>query len=262
MRGAAFLLIALALTGCGGEGTPGAPRPAGPAAAPEPETAPEPADPQAVARDRMVRDHMEARGIQDARVLAAMRAVPRHEFVPEEVRLFAHSDQPLPIGSGQTISQPYIVASMTEELHLEPGDKVLEIGTGSGYQAAVLAEITDNVFTIEIVKELADTAQERLTRLGYDLVRCRQADGWHGWEEEAPFAAIVVTAAPRQVPPSLVAQLAPGGRMVIPVGDPYSVQTLVLVTKDDEGVVRTKSLYAVRFVPFTGAAEEDAADAK
>ena len=206
----------------------------------------------------MVREQIESRGVTDAEVLAAMRAVPRHEFVPADLSERAYGDGPLPIGHGQTISQPYIVASMTEELRVKAGDRVLEIGTGSGYQAAVLAEITDHVYTIEIVEPLADAARERLARLGYDKVRTKKGDGWFGWKDAGPFDAIVVTAAAAQVPPPLVEQLAPGGRMVVPVGQPYAVQTLVVVTKDADGTVRTKSLYDVRFVPFTRAADQDA----
>ena len=200
-------------------------------------------------RARMVRTQIEARGVQDAAVLRAMRAVPRHQFVPEQHVGDAYEDRPLPIGYGQTISQPYMVAYMTELLELEPGDRVLEIGTGSGYQAAVLAEITDSVYTIEIVEALASTARERLHRLGYDEVQVQHTDGYYGWTEHAPFDAIVVTAAAEFIPPPLVEQLKNGGRMVIPVGSPFFTQTLTLVEKQD-GETTTHSLTPVRFVPF------------
>lgn len=208
-------------------------------------------DAYAKARERMVKDQIEARDVRDPAVLAAMRAVPRHEFVPATRIGDAHRDGPLPIGHGQTISQPYIVASMTEELALEPGDRVLEVGTGSGYQAAVLAEITPHVYSIEIVEPLASAATKRLQRLGYETVQTRHGDGWFGWPQAAPFDAIVVTAAPSQIPPSLVKQLKLGGRLVIPVGPQFATQTLVVVTKQPDGRVHTRSLYAVRFVPFT-----------
>lgn len=246
MRRAA-LLAAVFLAGCGGPQDP-APGVAPPPAAAE--------TPDAALRRAMVAEQIEGRGVEDEAVLRAMAAVPRHEFVPGASLRDAYGDHPLPIGHGQTISQPYIVASMTEELGIGPGSKVLEIGTGSGYQAAVLAEITDQVFTVEIVEPLADAAAERLLRLGYSGVRTLKADGWYGWEEHAPYDAIVVTAAPSQIPPKLVEQLAPGGTMVIPVGRAYAVQTLVRVEKDREGKISTRSLYAVRFVPFTGAAGE------
>ncbi len=211
--------------------------------------------PRSDERERMVREGVESppaglTPVEDRRVLEAMRAVPRHEFVPEPFRGRAYENRPLPIGHDQTISQPYIVARMTELLELEPGEKVLEIGTGSGYQAAVLAEITDSVFSIEIVGELARTARERLRRLGYDAVRVRHGDGWAGWPEHAPFDAVVVTAAPEDVPPPLVEQLAPGGRMVIPVGSQLYGQTLTLVRKDEDGTVTREEISGVRFVPF------------
>lgn len=212
-------------------------------------------DPWADARDRLVRQGLESppaglAPVEDDRVLDAMRAVPRHEFVPEPLRDRAYDNRPLPIGHDQTISQPYIVARMTELLELEPGEKVLEIGTGSGYQAAVLAEITDSVFSIEIVGELARTARERLRRLGYDDVRVRHGDGWAGWPEHAPFDAVAVTAAPEEIPPPLIEQLAPGGRMVIPVGSQLLGQTLTLVSKDEDGSVTREEISGVRFVPF------------
>jgi len=189
-------------------------------------------------------------GLDDAAVLRAMAAVPRHAFVPARHRARSYADTPLPIGYGQTISQPYIVAEMTRRLRLERGDKVLEIGTGSGYQAAVLTEFTPNVFTIEIVKPLADAARKRLRRLGYGTVRVRHGDGYHGWPEEAPFDGIIVTCAAGEIPPPLVRQLAPGGRMVIPVGPVYAVQSLMLVEKDADGTVHSRNLMPVRFVPL------------
>ncbi len=203
-------------------------------------------------RDQMVSRQIERRGVTDPATLAAMRAVPRHEFIPEDTRAYAHGDHPVPIGHGQTISQPYIVAYMTELLELEDGDKVLEIGTGSGYQAAVLAEIIDDVHTVEIIPALARSAKSRLERLGYQRVNAKQADGYHGWEENAPFDAIIVTAAASHVPPPLVEQLAVGGRMIVPVGATPWSQNLILITKDEEGAVRTRNLIPVRFVPLTG----------
>ncbi len=203
-------------------------------------------------RERMVEEQIEARGVRDPRVLAAMRAVPRHEFVPAEERAHAYRDRPLPIGQGQTISQPYIVAVMTELLEVSGDEKALEIGTGSGYQAAVLSQLAREVYTIEIVPELASRAAADLRRLGYANVHVRQGDGYRGWPEHAPFDAIVVTAAPEHVPQPLVDQLAVGGRLVLPVGD--LLQDLVLVTRDAEGV-RQERLLGVRFVPMTGEAE-------
>jgi protein-L-isoaspartate(D-aspartate) O-methyltransferase len=200
----------------------------------------------------MVRTQIEKRGVADPEVLRAMRTVPRHRFVPVSMRAFAYEDRPLPIGHDQTISQPFIVASMTEELHLKAGMKVLEIGTGSGYQAAVLAQITPHVFTIEIKGGLHVTARDNLRLLGYKTVQARKGDGYYGWKEEAPFDAIMVTAAAPHVPPPLVEQLKPGGRMILPVGPAFGTQDLQLVTKDEKGRVRTRSLYAVRFVPLTG----------
>ena len=188
----------------------------------------------------------------DGRVLAAIGRVPRHEFVPPELRRHAYDNRPLPIGYGQTISQPYIVALMTDLLALGPEARVLEIGTGSGYQAAVLAEMGARVFTVEIIPGLGSQVAERFDRLGYDGVSSRVADGYYGWEEEAPFEAIIVTAASPTIPPPLVAQLEPGGIMVIPVGSPFSVQQLTLVQKDQNGVVRTRQVLPVAFVPLTG----------
>lgn len=203
------------------------------------------------AREKLV-ETVEAYGVKDADVLKAMRSVPRHKFVPEEYLQFAYDNTPLPIGHGQTISQPFIVAWMTEELELSPGDKVLEIGTGSGYQAAVLAELGYvEVYSIEIVPELAESAAERLQSLGYDDVHLRQGDGYYGWPEEAPFNAIIVTAAPDHLPAPLVEQLAEGGRMVIPIGPPGWSQTLWKFVKSG-GDLKAYNLGPVSFVPFTG----------
>jgi len=204
-------------------------------------------------RYRMVKYQIEERGIKDERVLKALREVPRHLFVPEDVKRDAYADRPLPIGYGQTISQPYIVAYMTEVLNIKEGDKVLEIGTGSGYQAAVLAHITPNVYTVEIIKELADRAKQTFENLGYSMIKCNHADGYFGWEEHSPYDAIIVTAAAGHVPPPLVEQLKPGGRIVIPIGGPYQVQTLTLVLKERDGSIRSEQLLPVRFVPLTRA---------
>ncbi|MFP4227831.1 MAG: protein-L-isoaspartate(D-aspartate) O-methyltransferase [Salinivenus sp.] len=201
-------------------------------------------------RHEMVRTQVADRGVSDEAVLDAMRAVPRHRLVPARLSDLAYTDRPLPIGQEQTISQPYIVALMTEALRPESTDRVLEVGTGSGYQAAVLAEIVDSVYTIEIVPELARTARARLDSLGYDNVVVREGDGYAGWPERAPFDAIVVTAAPNEIPPPLIEQLAPGGRMVLPVGPTDAVQRLTLVTKNKDGSVTRERLMPVRFVPF------------
>jgi len=198
----------------------------------------------------MVADQIERRDISHQATLHAMRQVPRHEFIPQSLQSVAYSDRPLPIGFGQTISQPYIVAYMTALIQPKSHHKILEIGTGSGYQAAVLAEIVDSVFTIEIVKELEHSAQQRLMKLGYRNSRVRHSDGYFGWEEHAPFDAIVVTAASEFIPPPLITQLKNGGKMIIPVGSSFSVQHLVLVSKEGEKV-KTKTLLPVRFVPFT-----------
>ncbi|MCL4233907.1 MAG: protein-L-isoaspartate(D-aspartate) O-methyltransferase [Deltaproteobacteria bacterium] len=204
-----------------------------------------------VQRDRMVRTQVEARGVKDPLVLAAMRKVPRHRFVPANVRGAAYDDMPLSIGSEQTISQPYIVAFMTEAARLKRGDRVLEIGTGSGYQAAVLAEITDRVFTIEIICDLADRARTTLQTLGYEKIEVRCGDGYQGWKEHAPFDAIIVTAAPPEIPKPLIEQLAEGGRLVLPVGPNPEAQELVRLTKVG-GELKRETLLPVRFVPLTG----------
>jgi len=202
------------------------------------------------ARERMVTDQIEGRGVDDPAVLVAMRAVPRHRFVPDEFLDQAYADHPLPIGYGQTISQPYIVALMTEALRLKPGEHVLEIGTGSGYQAAILAELGVDTYTIEIIPELAQQAEARLAELGYSDVHVRQADGYFGWEENAPFDAIIVTAAPDHLPQPLANQLANGGRLIIPIGPPGAVQSLWLFEKLD-GQLQASNLGEVVFVPFT-----------
>jgi len=200
-------------------------------------------------RAAMVSEQIEGRGVVSAAVLDAMRSVKRHLFVPEDLRSRAYDDHPLPIGLGQTISQPYIVAYMTEVVQPKPHQRILEIGTGSGYQAAVLAEIVDKVYTIEIIAELGTSARIRLEDLGYENVETRIADGYYGWEEVSPFDAIVVTAAAEYIPPSLIDQLKDGGRMIIPVGSPFMVQMLMLVEKKGEGFT-TEALMPVRFVPL------------
>jgi protein-L-isoaspartate(D-aspartate) O-methyltransferase len=199
------------------------------------------------ARDRMVAAQIRARGIGNDVVLKAMARVPRHLFVPEDLRAFAYDDRPLSIGRGQTISQPFIVAYMTEALQLSPEHTVLEIGTGSGYQAAVLASIARQVYSIEIVPELAALSRKTLSNLGYHNVEVRVGDGYRGWPERAPFARIIVTAAPPEVPQALVDQLAVGGLMVVPVGTDN--QDMVIVTKNDKGVAQKRTI-AVRFVPM------------
>lgn len=201
-------------------------------------------------REQLVERSIVARGVSDPAVIQAMQEVPRHAFVPSDYLGEAYRDYPLPIGYGQTISQPYIVALMTESLPLDGDDVVLEIGTGSGYQAAVLAEIVDQVYTIEIIGALAERAAETLEELGYENVEVRHADGYFGWEEHAPFDAIIVTAAPDHIPPPLVAQLADGAKMVIPVGPVGSYQELWLIERQGDQIV-TESLGGVAFVPLT-----------
>ena len=207
----------------------------------------------ALARKRMVNTQIVARGVSDERVLAAMLKVERHEFVPEYLRAHAYADQPLPIGLAQTISQPYIVALMTELLKLDGYEKVLEIGTGSGYQAAILAELAKEVYTIEILEPLAKRADKLLNDLGYKNITVKSGDGFIGWEEHAPFDGIIVTCAPGEVPEPLIQQLAEGGRMVIPVGDMW--QELKLLEKR-KGKIESKSIIPVRFVPMTGEAQK------
>ena len=207
------------------------------------------------ARDRMVREQIEARGISLPRVIDAMRSVPRHEFVPGDLIDSAYNDHPLPIGEGQTISQPYIVALMTESLQLEPSDRVLEIGTGSGYQAAILSGLTEQVYTIEIKHKLYINSANILNKLNYKNIKCRHGDGYFGWPEAAPFDAIMITAAVDHIPPPLVKQLRDGGRLVLPLGSPFGYQNLVLVTKHGEDI-SVKQIIGVLFVPMTGHAME------
>ncbi|MEX0320683.1 MAG: protein-L-isoaspartate(D-aspartate) O-methyltransferase [Puniceicoccaceae bacterium] len=202
------------------------------------------------ARQRLV-THLAQQGIKNKAVLQAMREVRRHEFMPSNLAAYAYEDRPLPIGHGQTISQPYIVALMTELLDLEPDDNVLEVGTGQGYQAAVLGKIVKDVTTIEIVKPLATKARANLEKLGYTNIKVVHGDGYHGYKSKAPFDAIIVTAAPEQIPPPLLQQLKPGGRLVIPVGKSGRTQKLQLIKKDLNGVTTTKTIIPVRFVPFT-----------
>lgn len=204
-------------------------------------------------RLEMVEEQIVSRGITDSLTLKSMRKVPRHLFVPENLRSYAYYDEPLPIGEDQTISQPYIVAIMTELLQLKGTDKVLEVGTGSGYQAAVLAEIAEEVYTIEIIDPLCETARKRLEKMGYQKVQVRCGDGYQGWPEAAPFDAVIVTAAPDHIPQPLVDQLKVGGRLVLPLGDGY--QELVRITKTKAGTKR-ENIIPVRFVPMTGEAEE------
>ncbi len=214
---------------------------------------PEPDEDEFMAqRNRMVETDIQRRGVSNPAVLQVMRTVPRHEFVLPQFRRRAYADSPLPIEAGQTISQPFIVASMTEAVNPQPTDIALEIGTGSGYQAAVLSPLVKHVYTIEIIEELARSAEEKLQRLGYDNVTVRHGDGFLGWPEAAPFDVIVVTAAPEEVPQPLIDQLKPGGRLVIPVGPTGQTQQLLLLTKDEAGEVHRQLLMPVRFVPMTG----------
>src|SRR5881397_3911993 len=204
----------------------------------------------AAQRHRMVTEQLKARGISDDRVLNAMNKVPREEFVPPDSRAGSYEDGPLPIGYAQTISQPYIVAFMTEQLRLKPSDRVLEIGTGSGYQAAILAELMSQVYSIEIVERLAKNAEATLQRLGYKNVHVKVGDGYKGWPEAAPFDAIIVTCAPDHVPQPLIDQLKEGGRMIIPVGENWSNQELYLLEKRGKGINK-RAVLPVRFVPMT-----------
>jgi protein-L-isoaspartate(D-aspartate) O-methyltransferase len=206
------------------------------------------------ARQRMVEKDLKGRDIRDPKVLEIMGRVPRHLFVEESRQRQAYADHPLPIGEGQTISQPYIVALMTQILKIKPGEKVLEIGTGSGYQAAVLAELTDQVFSIEIHQEVSQDASRRLKALGYEQVRLKQGDGYSGWPEFAPFDAILITCAVDHVPPPLIQQLKEGGRLLLPMGNTAQFQTLALVTKKG-GQMNVQQLSAVAFVPMTGEAQ-------
>jgi protein-L-isoaspartate(D-aspartate) O-methyltransferase len=207
-------------------------------------------DPFAARREAMVREQIESRDVRDRAVLKAMRATPRHLFVPEVLRDRAYSDSPLPIGYGQTISQPYIVAAMTELIEPAPHHKALEIGTGSGYQAAVLAPLVAKLFTIEIVEELATSSRALLKQLGYRNVEVRWGDGYKGWPEEAPFDRILLTAAPPEVPRALTDQLKPGGKLVAPVGRDPNDQELIVIDKDAAGKLKRRSVFGVRFVPM------------
>lgn len=231
-----FLIVLLLLCGCRNGEVP-----------------PAPVAERSEERIRMVKLQIEERDITDQRLLEALRKVPRHRFIPESGRASAYADHPVPIGMGQTISQPYIVAFMTEALALESSDKVLEIGTGSGYQAAVLGELVREVYTMEIVESLGRRAKQVLDELGYDNIHVRIGDGYRGWPEQAPFDAVMVTAAPDHIPQPLINQLKNGGRLIIPVGSYY--QVLRLVRKSSEGLTE-ESILPVRFVPMTGEAEE------
>ena len=244
MKHAADLLLAalVAATACDGRAADG------------PRVTAIPSDADAERRTRMVETQIVARGVRDPRVLAAMRKVPRHRFVDDGQRAQAYEDHPLPIPGNQTISQPYIVALMTELLELKPSSRVLEIGTGSGYQSAVLAELASQVYTIEIVPELARLAGSRLKDLGYGNVTVREGDGYRGWPEHAPFDGIIVTAAPERIPQPLLDQLAPGGIMVIPVGGFF--QELKVFRKSADGRITEKDILPVRFVPMTGEVEK------
>jgi protein-L-isoaspartate(D-aspartate) O-methyltransferase len=240
MRAVRYLLVVVALVACGKKDEPPPPKQ---------EKTVEKYDPYRVDRERMVERTIATRGVTDERVLEAMRRVPRHELVPDDVRANAYEDRPLPIGFTKTISQPYIVAAMTEAVKLRPGDKVLEIGTGSGYQAAVLAEMGNDVYTIEIMPELADRARDDLKRIGYADVHVRAADGYAGWPDAAPFDAIIVTAAAPNIPGTLFDQLATGGRMVLPVGEDDQILQVVTKTKD---VPQVDTLFEVRFSQMVG----------
>jgi len=202
----------------------------------------------------MIKEHLKGRDITDPRVLEAMASVPREEFVDEPQREAAYGDHPLPIGHGQTISQPYIVALMTQLAQPGPDDKALDVGTGSGYQAAVLAELCKHVYSIEIVEPLADEAKKRLKRLGYENVTVRTGDGYRGWPEHAPFDVIILAAAPDHVPEPLIEQLAPGGRLVLPVGD--TLQKLMIIEKRPDGSTTQRTIAGVAFVPMTGEAQK------
>jgi protein-L-isoaspartate(D-aspartate) O-methyltransferase len=206
-------------------------------------------------REAMVIEQIASQGIKDEKVLEAMKKVPRHCFVPEELRHLAYADSPLPIGDGQTISQPYIVAFMTEAAQVNPESRVLEIGTGCGYQSAVLGEICKDVFTIEIVKPLAEKASKLLKELGYSNIHVRQGDGWEGWPEKAPFDIILITAAPEHLPQPILSQLKIGGRIIVPVGSLID-QKLIRYTKTEKGL-KEEVLIPVRFVPMTGKAQEN-----
>jgi protein-L-isoaspartate(D-aspartate) O-methyltransferase len=254
-RMAATVRILLVLLACG-VGACRSDKPApGEARKPPPPPPSVPVDPLVGVRQQMVDETIAARGIRDLAVLDAMRTVPRHEMVPPEVRDEAYADRALPIGFGLTISQPYIVGVMTEAAEVEKGNRVLEIGTGSGYQAAVLAELGAEVYTIEIHEELAARTRKVLARIGYDQVHLKTGDGYEGWPSVAPFDAIIVTAAAPLIPPPLLDQLRPGGRMVIPIGDDYA-QNLVVVVKRADGTFDQRELFGVRFGPMLGKVAE------
>jgi protein-L-isoaspartate(D-aspartate) O-methyltransferase len=206
-------------------------------------------------REKMVETQLENRDIQSERVLEAMKKVPRHLFMPASVRQYAYIDSPVPIGKGQTISQPYIVGLMTQTVDPKPGDRALEVGTGSGYQAAVLGELVQEVFSIEIIPDLAERAEKVLAESGYDNVEVRQGDGYQGWPAKAPFDIILITAAPEEIPQPLIDQLAEGGRLVVPVGPQGEIQTLTLVTRE-KGEVKKSYITDVRFVPMTGEVQQ------
>ncbi len=206
-------------------------------------------------REQMVETQLESRDIQNERVLEAMKKVPRHLFMPASVRQYAYVDRPVPIGKGQTISQPYIVGLMTQTVDPKPGDRALEVGTGSGYQAAVLGELVQEVYSIEIIPDLAERAEKVLAESGYDNVEVRQGDGYQGWPAKAPFDIILITAAPEEIPQPLIDQLAEGGRLVVPVGPQGEIQTLTLVTRE-KGEVKKTYITDVRFVPMTGEVQQ------
>lgn len=212
-------------------------------------------DPYVQKRQAMIENHIKGRGIKDKRVLDIMGRIPRHLFVDEQVRNGAYADHPLPIGEGQTISQPYVVALMTEALQLKPSDRVLEIGTGSAYQAAVLAGIVREVYTVEIRKSLAEKAEKKIKDLGYTNIKVKYADGYYGWEEFAPFNAIIITAAVNHIPPPLIRQLKEGGRLILPLGSTVYYQTLTLATKR-KGDLDVEQMGAVAFVPMIGESEK------
>lgn len=220
------------------------------------------ADERREERQRMVADLLAYRwpAVTDARVIAAMRAVPRHRFIPARARFAAYDDRPVSIGMGQTISQPYIVALMSQLAQTTPGDRVLEVGAGSGYQAAILADMGCEVYTIEIFKELGESAAERLREMHYEHVHVRVGDGYFGWKEHAPYDAVVVTCAATHVPPALIEQVKPGGRIIIPIGPAYGEQDLIVAVKEADGRVTSRSVLGVAFVPLRGGHEEIPAD--
>ena len=241
--------LCAALAAAGAANAPGAPPATVPVTTSKPWTPPKFTARQKD-RDGMVTTIKETYNLTDQAVLDAMSIVPRHEFMPESEAGQAYDDSPEPIPNGQLISQPWVVAEMTRQLQLKPTTKVLEIGTGSGYQTAVLTHFTTHIYTIEIIKPLGEAAAARFKRLGYDVINTKIADGFNGWAEEAPFDAIIVTCAAGQIPPPLLKQLAPGGKMVIPVGQAFAMQSLMLVDKDKDGIISSTSLAPVRFVPL------------